>query len=530
MDLLTSGVGTRSTSKLRLPGEFGLDPETRPSTSGIEPIATATVELANESGQPATKKRRLTSLSAPSKDVILNMCQRVSHGMRAEEETLRAKIAARSVRPQSTTSTYASHAKKYVVFRTGQMSREEGNVDMFLEGLPVDERTKEWVQYIYFLASAGIFGRALASHLSGTKAFFRENSEVDMGFCCDNLKDVKEAKTRANSVDREVLRKSSLNRDARVKLPVFQELTDTVYDMAFGDLEDWSWHSTHLKGAATAQLLQTILGVRVSNSVQCGLTDHHLNTEDVIIKFERSPGLGCGQVVTWVLTGGDAWNYAFHPRDVHSLEIREHTGKGKVESKNRHINRVDSLSDRVCVIMAYWAMKSGAQKGEPFFTMHRQSPITSKFTVCRINSTHVNLVIKDASTALSLGPDHYSSHSARSGFVTKHSWAAKQSEAKEGNGAGAGGSELAQMGGWKSGANKGAMRMHYDRTISVYRSIETKYELSRADVVSMLSLVEQQKLPQLNQAECQVLRSFRRTVWGTVSVSRRRENEDEPEK
>ena len=523
VDKLTSGVWTGSTS------ESGLDSELLLSTSVNRPNASTMVKMADETEQPPIKKRRLSNLLAPSKDVVLDMCQRVSQGMRAEEEARRAEIASRSIRPQSTTSTYASHARKYVVFRTGQMSREEGNVDMFLEGLSVRERTMEWVQYIYFLACTGVIGRALASHLSGTKAFFRDNSEVDLGFCCDTLKDVKDAKTRANSVDREVLRKSSLSRDARIKLPVFQELSDVVYDMAFEDLEDWGWHSTHLKGAATAQLLQTILGVRVSNSVQCGLTDHHLKTEDVVIKFERPTGLGGGQVITWVLTGGDAWNNAFHPRDVHSLEIREHSGKGKVESKNRHINRVDTLSDRVCVVVAYWAMKSGAQKGEPFFTMHRHSPITSKSTVCRINSTHVNLVIKDASKALSLGSDHYSSHSARSGVVTKHSWAAKQSEAKEGRGAGAGGGELAQMGGWKNGASKGAMRMHYDRTISVYRSIETKYELTRADVVSMLSLVEQQKLPQLSQAECLVLKSFRRTVWGTISVSKRRGEEVEPE-
>ena len=64
--------------------------------------------------------------------------------------------------------------------------------------------------------------------------------------------------------------------------------------------------------------------------------------------------------------------------------------------------------------------------------------------------------------------------------------------------------------------------MHYDRTISVYRPIDSRYELTRADVVSMLSLVEQQKLPQLTQEESQELKAFRRKVWGTESVSRRK--------
>ena len=148
VDTLTSGVGTVSTRELRLPGELGLDPEMLLSTSVNRPNITATVRMADETGQPPIKKRRLTNLLAPSKDVVLDMCQRVSQGMRAEEETRRAEIASRSVLPQSTTSTYASHARKYVVFRTGQMSRGEENVDMFLEGLPVSERTREWVEYI----------------------------------------------------------------------------------------------------------------------------------------------------------------------------------------------------------------------------------------------------------------------------------------------------------------------------------------------------------------------------------------------
>jgi hypothetical protein len=76
------------------------------------------------------------------------------------------------------------------------------------------------------------------------------------------------------------------------------------------------------------------------------------------------------------------------------------------------------------------------------------------------------------------------------------------------------------MGGWKNGAEKGAMRMHYDRTVSVYRPIDKEFELSREDVVSMLSLVEQQKLPQLTKEEAATLKSFRRSVWGTESKSK----------
>jgi len=472
---------------------------------------------------PLTRKRKLASLSAPSTETVLGMVQRKTESERMVEAAMRAEVEQRSLRPRSTTSTYASHAKKYIVFRVGRMSAIDGGEDMFLELLSPGDRTKEWIQYIYHLSASGVRGKSLASHLSGTKAFFRENSEVNLNFCEDGRDDIKNAKVKANAVDRGVLRAASLKRDANIKLPVFQELSDMVYEMAFEDIDDWGWHPTHSKGAATAQLLQTILGVRVSNSVKCSHTDHHLDTEDVIIRFVRPIGRGGLGSGTWVLTCGDEWDPTFEPADVESIEVREHTGKGKKEYKGRHVGRVDSLSDRVCLAVAYWARNSGAKTGEPFFTMRRLSPVTNKFTVCHINNAHVNFVIKDAAAALAFGASHYSSHSARSGFVTKHSWADKQAKKVAGQGAGASGSELAQMGGWKNSSANGAMRMHYDRTTSVYSPIDPQLELTKGDVVSMLSLVEQGKLPRLTEEEAQTLRSFRRVVWGTESVSKRRE-------
>jgi hypothetical protein len=67
--------------------------------------------------------------------------------------------------------------------------------------------------------------------------------------------------------------------------------------------------------------------------------------------------------------------------------------------------------------------------------------------------------------------------------------------------------------------NSGAK--NYDRTTSVYRPIDPQFELTKDDVVSMLSLVEQDKLPRLTEEEARTLRSFRRVVWGTESVSKR---------
>ena len=65
----TPGVGTRAVSEFRLLGTSWLDPEMLSSTSVNRPVVTATVEMADETGQPPLKKkRRLNNGSALSKD------------------------------------------------------------------------------------------------------------------------------------------------------------------------------------------------------------------------------------------------------------------------------------------------------------------------------------------------------------------------------------------------------------------------------------------------------------------------------
>ena len=277
-------------------------------------------------------------------------------------------------------------------------------MDLFKERFTPEERMEEWGhQHIYHLSGSGIIGRPLTSHLSGTKTFLRENSKVDLIVCCDGLEVIKAAKTRANDANREVLRAVSLKNDANVKLPGFQELTSMVYEMAFQNVDDWGWHPHHQKGIAIAQLLQTLTGMHVSNSVRDSRTDHHLKLGDVIIKFERPCQDGEAQTSNLELTCGDEKNSNFEPPNVHSLEVRELIGTVKVEYKRRHIGRVDELSDCVCLALAYWAKSSGARTNEPFFTMRRISQKTNKVTVCFTNSSHVKFVITYTAVALALG-------------------------------------------------------------------------------------------------------------------------------
>jgi hypothetical protein len=464
------------------------------------------------------RSRKVPNLQAPDGPTLLAMVSQKDADEREEEKARYESIHKRPTRPLSTTSTYASHAKKFVNYRTTHGILLNGELDLFMVNMTYGERLEVWLGYIYSLSDQGLYGQALASHLSATKAFILTNhTSMDMSFCDDNIKAIKDAKFKANSVDRSVRRVAALKRDSRLKLPVFEELTDVVYEMAFREEDDWGWVGMHIKGAATAQLLQTLLGTRISSTVKRQLTDHHLDTEDVVLKFEKlslEPG---GSLLEAVYTCGDIWPEGFLPCHVTGVELRSNTEKGKVTDRNRFIGRVDDQSNKVCLAVALWAKHSGARIGEPFFTMRRISPITKRLHVCYINDTHVNFVVKDAADALGLGRDHYSTHSARSGFVTKHTWAERLAVGKS---VPVGfipttDADIAQAGGWADPSKKGAMKMHYDRSTSVYRPLDPQYALSREDVIGMLSLVEQGNLPKLSTRELYELRHFRRSVWGT---------------
>jgi hypothetical protein len=464
------------------------------------------------------RSRKVPNLQAPDGPTLLAMSTQKDAEEREEEKARYESIHKRPTRPLSTTSTYASHAKKFVNYRTTHGVLLNGELDLFMANLTNEERLEVWLGYIYSLSDQGLYGQALASHLSATKAFILTNcTSMDMSFCDDNIKAIKDAKFKANTVDRSVRRVAALKRDSRLKLPVFEELSDVVYEMAFREEDDWGWVGMHIKGAATAQLLQTLLGTRISSTVKRQLTDHHLDTEDVILKFEKL-GLGPdGSLLEAVYTCGDEWPVGFLPFHVIGVELRSNTEKGKVTDRNRFIGRVDDQSNKVCLAVALWAKHSGSRTGEPFFTMRRYSPTTKRIHVCYINDTHVNFVVKDAAAALGLGRDHYSTHSARSGFVTKHTWAERLAVGKsvsvgiipttDG--------DIAQAGGWADPSKKGAMKMHYDRSTSVYRPLDPEYTLTRDDVIGMLSLVEQGNLPKLSIGELYELRHFRRSVWGT---------------
>ena len=464
------------------------------------------------------RSRKVPNLQAPDGPTLLAMVTQKDANEREEEKARYESIRKRPTRPLSTTSTYASHSKKFVNYRTTHGVLLNGELDLFMVNMTHEERLTVWLGYIYSLSDQGLYGQALASHLSATKAFILTNcSSIDMSFCDDNIKAIKDAKFKANSVDRSVRRVAALKRDSRLKLPVFEELSDVVYEMAFREEDDWGWSGMHIKGAATAQLLQTLLGTRISSTVKRQLTDHHLDTEDVVLKFEKQSMEPGGSLLEAVYTCGDVWPVGFLPCHVTGVELRSNTEKGKVTDRNRFIGQVDDQSNKVCLAVALWAKHSGARTGEPFFTMRRYSPTTKRIHVCYINDTHVNFVVKDASDALGLGRDHYSTHSARSGFVTKHTWAERLAVGKsvpvgfipttDG--------DIAQAGGWANPSKKGAMKMHYDRSTSVYRPLDPQYALSREDVIGMLSLVEQGNLPKLSSRELYELRHFRRSVWGT---------------
>ena len=175
---------------------------------------------------------------------------------------------------------------------------------------------------------------------------------------------------------------------------------------------------------------------------------------------------------------------------------------------------VDLTSRRACLAVSGWAQFSGGQTGEPFLTMRRYSSLTNSIHRCLITDSHCNMVMKDAAIAQGFTANHFSTHSSRSGMVTQHTWAREAAAASAaGMGAASSDQALATMGGWVDATQRGAMRVHYDRTTSVYRAINPEFALTRKDVVAMLSVHEQSLLPRHTPAELEALGRFQRTVW-----------------
>ena len=192
------------------------------------------------------RSRKVPNFKAPDGPTLLAMSTQMDADEREEEKARYESIHKRPTRPLSTTSTYASYAKKFVKYRTTHGVVFNGELDLVMVHLTYEERLVVWLGYIYSLSDQGLYGQALASHLSATKAFILTNSSsMNMSFCDDNIKAIKDAKFKANSVDRRVRQVAALKRDSRLKLPVFEELTDVVYEMAFREEDDWGWIGMH---------------------------------------------------------------------------------------------------------------------------------------------------------------------------------------------------------------------------------------------------------------------------------------------
>ena len=197
------------------------------------------------------------------------------------------------------------------------------------------------------------------------------------------------------------------------------------------------------------------------------------------------------------------------------FELSGLTEKGKTRMGRKLVRDIDPISKMECLAVAGWAQYSGGLTGEPFLTMRRYSSRTQSVHRCLITDSHCNMVIKDAAIAQGFTANHFSTHSSRSGMVTQHTWAREAAASSlAGNGVASSDQALATMGGWVNATRTGAMRVHYDRTTSVYRPINPQFALTRDDVVSMLSIHEQSLLPRHTAYELAALSRFQRTIWG----------------
>ena len=121
------------------------------------------------------------------------------------------------------------------------MAERGGNRDLFLLETPSEERRREWLDYIAYLLVdiLRIRGQSCFEHLSAVKKVLCRNGLTDLTFADDLAPEIKEAKSKAKYSNEE-LRERADAASEKLKLPMFDELEDAIYNRLWEGTEEGS--------------------------------------------------------------------------------------------------------------------------------------------------------------------------------------------------------------------------------------------------------------------------------------------------
>ena len=333
------------------------------------------------------------------------------------------------------------------------------------------EKSEIWALFIWFLRIAsGISADAVDNHVAAVKhklgLLMGENEFMDA-----STPIVRQALLAAKSKTKDELRAQLAKTERLVKLPMFDELTQTIYE------ECWvktSWQVPDdfpRKAVWVATVLMDIFGFRPSNVVrpEKDATDHTLEAQDLLFLRRNADGTGSS------IRGDSVEAKSLVSESVFEVQFAVLSAKRSVKPIRKGISRSDERGARAIDTLVEWVHHANLLPKDYLTTFRRPAPHRKGHPlVARTVSSHeVTTEVKKAAVILDLPPEHFSPCSFRKGLVTRDSLAGVEA------------SDTAATGNWRS---QKVMKKHYDKSDRIYgfRKAGTKVTLDTATVEQML--------------------------------------------
>lgn len=367
-------------------------------------------------------------------------------------------------------STLRSYARLWKVWVDYCEVRKDSGLpgDPFLTDVDTEpEKTKVYAKYIWYLRVAvGIVPTALDTYLAAMKKELGVQG-ISVQFADDRSVLVKNAKKAAKKMTRTELREQLFRRDARLKIPFFDPLSDWIY-VQFWENTQWDWDGTALKMICCAILLMDLFGFRESNVVRPrkGNDDHTLRAEDIMFRYRTIEG----QVAKAI--GGSEEFLSITPEQVISVHLIVVSSKRSIEAVRKMVTPADVRGVRLIRVLLQWLQHSRVGPEDMLCTCHRQSEVNANWYSYTLTSSRLSWGIKAAAVANGYPPEHFASSSLRKGMATRGGLEGEDEEV------------TAERGGWKS---KDVMRKHYNHAPRLYRERGDNAPLRDCEVMALLA-------------------------------------------
>jgi hypothetical protein len=339
--------------------------------------------------------------------------------------------------------------------------------DPWLRGVTSDwDRKRYWLKYVWYLRTAtGTRPGAIAQHLSAVRKILRTH-QIDVGFADDSCPLVQDAVRAAKEQNRDERKRELIQREARIKLPAFEELIEWAH-REFWCNSTWDWDGTERKAIWVALSLMDVFGLRQSNLVapRPRGSDHAFRAED----FELYVVGDTGEELR--VNVGDPEMDGIIAAQVTRVSLVVASAKRSVEAVRKIITRSDARGSRAIDTLVTWLKESRVEPSDILVTYRRVSLVDQREYVKTLTASTLGGGIKEAAVGVQVPPEYFSSRSLRKGLVTRGALEGEDPEV------------TAERGQWRS---QTVMTGHYDSSQMLHRAEGGSQPLNRQTILAML--------------------------------------------